>query len=388
VKKTLAYLSLCLCLSAGCDSSGGAAVSAPDGAADASAPDAIRASDAMVNADVRLAEADQRGAKVTVPSHDSGPAPARDPALPAGPPWAGVYDSVGLWDLSGPITSQRTFGDVAADLLVDEIVSLSGVPDALEERATDAVHDLIADKVKATVDERAPADLRPGSPLMMKLAAVLATTEVASTITLTAGERAGEVEGTEEVRSLTITVAGQRLTLDRAELLGENAAVGLGADLRGQQTAPDTLAIDEHTFGVRYGKLLLWAATRVIDEQQVNALAQGAAAAIACDLVTAAILDGKDKLSFGVGFASFSVGPGMLQDGCLAVMGGVQKRALGLFDLETPVQMGGDVQFLDDNGDRVADRLKSKAGGYGGIVAVVHEALAPRLAVTFEARRR
>jgi len=109
--------------------------------------------------------------------------------------WAGVYDADGVWDLSGPITAQRTLGDIVTDLLIDEIVSRAGVPSALEDRAKDAVRSLVGSKVKTLVDTAAPAPLKPGSDLMMKLATVLASTGVASTIdlvTASAGARAGE----------------------------------------------------------------------------------------------------------------------------------------------------------------------------------------------------
>src|SRR6185369_2614160 len=102
---------------------------------------------------------------------------------PVGPlSYAGVYDSDGVWDLSGPITAKRTLGDVVSDLLIEEIVGAAGVPSALEDQATDAVHDLVGDKVKSLVDAAAPDALKPGSDLMMKLATVLASAQVTSTI--------------------------------------------------------------------------------------------------------------------------------------------------------------------------------------------------------------
>ena len=57
--------------------------------------------------------------------------------------WGGVYDSDGVWDLSGPINARRTLGDVVADLLVEEVVNRSGVPSLLEEQAQNAVSALI-----------------------------------------------------------------------------------------------------------------------------------------------------------------------------------------------------------------------------------------------------
>jgi len=353
VKKTFIYVSACLCLGMACGSS----------------EDDAQTGDS--------------GGPATVPGQGSEPPTA---ARPPGPAWVGVYEASGVWDLSGPITKQRTLGDVVADLMVDKIVELAHVPSRFEDRATDEVRDLVGDRVKEAVDTRAPAELRPGSPFMKTLATVLTSADVASTITLTTGE-GDEVKGSEELRGLAFTVAGHRLTLAREELLGGEAPVGLGADLHGRQSAADTISLEPHAFGVRYGKLLLWVAARTIDDQQLAEITQGAAAALECELLTRAILGDKDELRFGVGFASFSVGADTLNDGCRAVMGDAQDRALGLFDLETPVQVGGDVQFLEDHSGPTGDRLKSKPG-YGGIVDVVTEAVAPRLDVSFEGRRR
>ncbi len=139
---------------------------------------------------------------------------------PPGRWWAGVYDADGLWDLSGPITARRTLGDVVADLLVDEIVDRAGVPSLLADQARELVHDLVAAKVKAAVDQSAPAALRPDSELMRKLAVVLASTEVKSTIDIAAGRRATDVRGTEELRSFTFGWEARKSTV----MVGDSAA--------------------------------------------------------------------------------------------------------------------------------------------------------------------
>ena len=85
---------------------------------------------------------------------------------------------------------------------------------------------------------------------------------------------------------------------------------------------------------------------------------------------------------------SYKVSASTLQDGCQAATGMVKDKALGLFDMDAGVELGGDVEALDDDADRIADRLKSKAG-YGGIVTKWGPAaLAPRVTARFEARRR
>ena len=58
---------------------------------------------------------------------------------------------------------------MVVDLLVDEMVVRAGVPSLLRDRARGVVHDLIASKVKAAVDQSVPAALKPDSELMRKL---------------------------------------------------------------------------------------------------------------------------------------------------------------------------------------------------------------------------
>src|SRR4030095_14393620 len=85
---------------------------------------------------------------------ESGPSGATGTGgAPLGPlSWAGVYDADGVWDLSGPITAQRTLGDVVADLLIEQIVSRAGVPSALQSEAQSAVRSLVGGTIKAAVD--------------------------------------------------------------------------------------------------------------------------------------------------------------------------------------------------------------------------------------------
>jgi hypothetical protein len=325
----------------------------------------------------------------TVPGGDARPAEAGADSTPvsAGPlTWAGVYDSQGLWDLSGPITARRTLGDVVADLMVEQIVSLAGVPSLLEDKASDVVRDLIGAKVKALVDTSAPAPLRPDSELMKKLAVVLASTEVTSTIELIAPSR-DVVRGTEEVRSFTYGFEGRRKVLAAGDLLARTVPiVTIGADWKGK-VSNGALVVEQHDYAIRFGKMLLWVVDNVLEEQGAASLSQAAASALDCIAITAVLLDGQSKFTFGVGLAAFAVGGDKIKDGCQAAGGMVRDKALGLFDLDTGVQLGGEVQPLDADGDRIAERLQSRPG-YGGILAVVRASLAPRVTARFEALRR
>jgi len=62
------------------------------------------------------------------------------------------------------------------------------------------------------------------------------------------------------------------------------------------------------------------------------------------------------------------------------------ERVLGLFALDTKVEVGGGVRLVDADGDRVVEQIES-AAGHGGHVNVVPEPFAPNLSVTFTATR-
>jgi hypothetical protein len=309
-------------------------------------------------------------------------------AFPPGPPaLAGVYDCQGVWDLSGPINAHRTLGDVATDLLVEEIVDRAGVPSQLRDQAQDIVRAAIAGKVKTLVDTGVPPALRPDSELMKKLGMVLATTEVRSSIDLTGAPAA--VRGTEQVQGFTFTHQGMKksVTVD-ALLAGAAPLVTLAADWKGKEVGGSTLEIEAHDFELRLGRLVLWVAQNVLAELGATALSEAAAGLLDCQAIPAALLDGKDKLSFGVGVASYSVSPDVLGTACSSAASLIKGKALGLFDLDAGVRLGGRVQYRDENGDNRIDRLTSQTG-YGGLVTKgVRPALAPRVLATFEATRR
>jgi hypothetical protein len=313
---------------------------------------------------------------------DGGPVNATVP-----PTLTGVYDCQGVWDLSGPINARRTLGDVAADLLVEEIVERASVPAQVRDQAEEAVRTAIAAKVKTLVDTSAPAALRPDSELMKKLGVVLASTEVRSTIDLSGP--VATVRGTEELRGFTFTHDGLPRSLSVDELLaGATPLVTLAADWKGKEMGPATLDVEAHDFELRVGKLVLWVVQNVLGEVGGSSLAEAAAAVVDCKAIPAGLLDGKDKLTFGVGAASYGVSPSLLEAGCLAMAAKLKGKALGLFDLDAGVRLGGQVQYQDQDRDARIDHLTSQAG-YGGLVTRgVHPALAPRVMARFEAVRK
>ena len=156
------------------------------------------------------------------------------------------------------------------------------------------------------MDAAVPASLKPGSDLMTKLATVLASTQVASTIDLYSGTPARVVEGDEEILTFKFQFQGRTSTVSASELLNQTM-VALGADWDGTQQPPDTLAINPHEFELRFVKLVLWVAENVIQQVGAGSLATTAASLISCATVTSAITGGQSSFYFGVGWLSFSV---------------------------------------------------------------------------------
>jgi hypothetical protein len=163
--------------------------------------------------------------------------------------------------------------------------------------------------------------------------------------------------------------------------------VTLAAAWKGKEAGADTLAIDPHVFELRFGRLVLWVVDNVLEEHGAASLSAMAAALIDCRAMATALLDGKSELSFGIGIASYSVDASALEGACGAATAVVKDKALGLFDLDAGVELGGELTYRDVDGDAIADRLDSKAGS-GGRLTMGGDALAPRLAVRFAALRR
>jgi hypothetical protein len=181
---------------------------------------------------------------------------------------------------------------------------------------------------------------------------------------------------------------GRTSSLPARDLL-EGTMVTLAADWDGTHAPPDTLTINPHVFELRFGKLVIWVAENVLQEAGAGSLATTATSLISCGTITSAITGGQPSFSFGVGILSFSVSASSLDGACGTVMGVVKEKALGLFDMDAGVELGGHVLLVDLDGDSAADRLRNQSD-YGGIVTKSPgpSAIAPRVTARFEAIRR
>jgi hypothetical protein len=297
-------------------------------------------------------------------------------------PWVGKYAATGTWDISGPLAGNRTVGDAVADLLVDEIVKLTGVPSALEDKTHEFVGKAIRDHVKSVVDGNAPAELAPGGSVTKVLAASLADVTATSSIELEEGLLPGSMKGRETVTSVAYRHEGKAYTLDASELAG--AGVSIVADWEGDEEGDRTLEVDPHGVKIRYGELVSKVASHVVDAAGQGSLRSQVESALACDQIVTLVLGGGQGLKISVSDWSYSVGESDLKGACSSAAALLKDRALGLFALDSLLEVGGKVTWVEEGGK--ASELRS-AAGFGGIVKVAPPALAPRVTVSFKATR-
>jgi hypothetical protein len=297
-------------------------------------------------------------------------------------PWVGRYAATGTWDISGPLAGSRTVGDAVADLLVDEIVKLTGVPSALEGKAHELVSKAIRDHVKSVVDGNAPAELLPGGSVNKVLAASLADVTAVSSIELEEGLLPGSMKGRETVTSVAYRHEGKAYTLAASELAG--AGVSIVADWEGDEEGKRTLEVDPHGVEICYGELVSRVAGHVVDASGQSALRSQVQSAVSCDQIVTLILGGGQGLKVSVSDWSYSVGESDLKGACASTGALLKDSALGLFALDSLLEVGGRVTWVEEGGK--ASELRS-ASGFGGVVKVAPPAIAPRVSVSFTARR-
>jgi hypothetical protein len=296
-----------------------------------------------------------------------------------GEPAKGSYAVSGTWDLSSPISSERTLGDVFTDALVLNLVSK--IP---SESAVEKVDGIIRPVIKREVDGNAPAALRPDSELMQSLAGTLASVDVMSELTLQDGGLLQDLRGTERIVAFGFEHEGQSFLVTPDELADRGVAVE--ATWAAQATSDGgSLEVDAHRFELRYGQLVLWLLTNVL-EQENAALVDQVTDSLECQVIVGALLNGGDGWTIEVAGREYGFDAQELASHCETARELLVGRALGMFALDAKVEVGGTVEFIDEDGDGRAERLVS-GPDYGGFVGVAPEFIAPRLAVSFEATR-
>lgn len=308
------------------------------------------------------------------------------PDIPDPPAWDATYSSSGTWDLSGPFSSGRTVGDAAAEIVIGQIVSLAGVPSLLEDKANKTLSDAFADDIAATVDANAPVELAPGSRLMQVLGTTLASVGIDSEITLEDGLLPLSVSGDENITQITYEHEATQYVIVPADLLPPSL-VTIGARWKGSVDTSSQLEIDPHEVGIRYGELVRHVVTTVTDAAQLTTLQNQVAAAFDCGNIVSLILNGQTEITIDLVEWSYTMSATELDSACASGRSAAGDRVLGLFTVDSKVEVGGIVLLNDTNGDDVSERIENGAG-FGGTLNVVPKAIAPRVQVVFAAERQ
>jgi hypothetical protein len=309
------------------------------------------------------------------------PPPAQDPGL------SGTYHSLAHWDLSSAITEHPGAGTVVADLIVEQVVGLAGVPGPLQDAARAQVAATIHAPIRDYVDAQVPDDLLPDSELLTELAAIFADVEVESDIALAMASRDPErITGTETVTAMRLQHGERSLHLPVDVLELGDASLPIGAFLDGTLDQDTTITFESHELVLRVDVLLTYAAIELLQVLDADTLADQVADTLECASIVERITGGSDTFSFEVGGMSFSLGIDALLDGCEIMREEVADYALGIIDPALGVALGGTANALDTDGDALFDRLVSNAD-YSGLITAVPLPTPTRFNATFTANR-
>lgn len=282
---------------------------------------------------------------------------------------AGSYDSAGLWNLSSAITEHPGPGTVVADLVVEQVVSLAGVPSFLEDEAREKVAAVLRAPIRDYVDGRVPDELVPGSALLNELEQIFASVEVDSRIELAGDDRDG-LTGTETITALRLR-HGERSILVPADAIRRgDASVPVAASIDARMSTASTLALEPHDFELRIHELLLRAGAELLEVVDPGSLGEQLASSFTCARVVEEITGGSVAFEFGAGGMTFSLNMEDLLEGCSLARDELVVRALGFIDPDIGVAVGGTVRAMDTDGDAMTDLLASGAD-YSGLLTAV-----------------
>lgn len=299
-----------------------------------------------------------------------------------GPVIEGTYDTTSAWTVRSPLGEDRTLGDTVAELLVEEVAQRLPIPDRVEGRVQSALDDTLGDRVRADIDGGAPAALAPDGDLSV-LRGTLLTFDVESVIEL---ERDDGLRGTETVSAVSFVIDDRlyRVTPDDLRVPGGPAPT-LGAELRARRGGGG-LVIAPHPYELHLGELVRWLAAQLVGEVAFAEIEAALDELLDCDRLVSVLT--RDALSVRVAGRDFDIAEDVLVAACGVAMGVLEDRVAGLLSVDAFVEVGGRLEMIDDDGDRVIDSLVSEPE-YGGVVTLYRPAaLAPQIDVALTAARR
>ncbi len=291
----------------------------------------------------------------------------------------GEFAVTSTYTFRGPITRERSVGDLVKDLVLHEAVSRSSVPGFLEDEAEDVLDQLVGNAIADAVDDSGPAMEFVASDAYRLM--IEATFDVDAESHLALTFEGGRARGTERFDVLSTTIDGHVARIDRL-----SGVVSTEAEWQMTRGDGATWNVEPHAIEIDTSPLVLRAAELTIGADGITALRTAASAIVPCDAVALAITGGDAELTFEVEGVEASIEVDELEAACVAIKTEVGRRVLDLFSIDTQVEVGGPVLVADRDADGAIDELRS-GEGFGGIVRIGPEALAPRVSVVLRAVR-
>jgi len=295
----------------------------------------------------------------------------------------GTYDTEGIWDLSGPLAGNQTVGDIAADLLIDQLVGMASLPFGVgEDKVKEIVSGLIREPAKDFVNANQPASLADGGSINETLSLTLASVGVDTLLTLSQATDGDTLSGTETITSITVPYDGTDVDVPLDVLVDDGETlVALSTTLAGQRTTDGTVTLDEHTFQLRLNKLIEWVLTNAmgVDVDAIKDM-------LDCEsLLKAMGADGGLTIDLPLG-QSFTIGSDKVTVACEAIQNKIAEKIIDKVSPDTGVIMSGSIAYSDTTGDSVVDTLASNID-YEGSYTSLPGPIDPVIVVTFTGAR-
>jgi len=295
------------------------------------------------------------------------------------PEWVGSYTTTGHWNLSGPLADGRSASDAVIDLLIAEVADKTPLPFGTADDLAVGLDGLVRPTLRALIDEELAPELRADGSTTLALRSALADVTVTSTLEL---EEGGDgVEGKETFTNFEMAIASgvHRVT---GEQLNPDGVV---AEWNGE-VEDEEFVLEPHEVPLGFGGLVLSLAEVVVAGAGLETQKNSVLAALECSTLVNALLNGKPALEVDVGLVNVDISAGTLTDACQVLRDIVGREALGLFPYQSLVELGGSVKYSGgDDGGKVTLR---HGDGYGGLLKVVPDAIAPKIYVAFEAQQQ
>lgn len=287
------------------------------------------------------------------------------------PDWVGTYSTTGHWNLSGPLADGRGVSDALVDLMINEVADKTPLPFGTNDDLAVALDALIRAPLRSEIERGLPPDLKADGRVTTSLRSALLDVTVNSTLVLEDG-----LDGEETFDKFQLTIADRVIEVRGDELNPDGVKAEWEADVEDAY-----FEVETHEVPLGFGALVIKCFLTLVDALQLTGVAESLVAALECPTLADAILAGRTELPVEVGPISVDISRGTLIDACELIRGVAGREVFGVFPANALVQVGGKVEYSGGEGEKVT--LK-QGDGFGGILLVLPEPIAPKINVAFQ----